>query len=459
VLSIDPFTGRRLRAYQEHGPARVEAALARAEAAFKEWREAPFEARSRVLRAAARILRRDAEEFAGLMTAEMGKPIAQSRAEVEKCAGGCQFFARHAREFLSEERPAGAAPGGRVVFQPIGTVLAIMPWNFPFWQAFRAAAPALMAGNTMLLKHASNVCGCALAIGEIFAAAAREAGAPARVAAGLFQTLLVSSRRIPALIADPRVRAVTLTGSTAAGKRVAALAGEAMKKGVFELGGSDPYLILEDADLDLAAEVCAQARLVNSGQSCICAKRFIAVPAVRREFERKFAERLEARRLGDPRDSSTEIGPLARPDLRDELHAQVRESVRLGARLLLGGSPLPGPGNFYPPTLLSAVRPGQPAYREELFGPVAAVIAARDERAAVAIANDSIYGLGAAVFSRRRSRARAVADRLEAGLVFINDFVRSEPALPFGGVKESGYGRELGVFGLREFVNVKTVRG
>lgn len=448
-VSIDPTTGRRLHSYRPFGAVKLGAAVKRAQAAFIEWRDVPPAKRAKRLRAVARVLRRRAEELARLATREMGKPIQQARAEIEKSANACDFYARHGRAWLADEHPPGAPRGARVTFEPLGVVLAIMPWNFPFWQVLRAAAPALMAGNAVLLKHASNVSGCALALERVFV----EAGLPA----GLFQTLLVSSAKIPALIADARVRGVTLTGSTAAGRRVGALAGEALKPVVLELGGSDPCLILEDADLDLAAETCAQARLLNSGQSCVCAKRFIVVQSVRRAFEEKFIARMAARVVGDPRDAKTEVGPLARRDLRDELQAQVDASVKRGARVLLGGKIPAGPGNFYPPTVLTGVRRGMPAYTEELFGPVAAVIPVRNEREAIAVANDTVYGLGAALFTRDRRRAQKIVPRLEAGMVFINDYVRSDVTLPFGGTKQSGHGRELGLWGLRSWVNPKTV--
>ncbi len=450
-VSLNPATGKRLRVYREHTSAQVATAVTRAQAAFKDWRQLSFPERARHVRALARALRAQHEPLAQLMTAEMGKPIVQACSEIEKCAAGCEHFERQAASILAEERPAGAPKNSRVTFAPLGVVLAIMPWNFPFWQVFRAAAPALMAGNVILLKHSSNVSGCALAIEKVFAAA----GAPRH----LLQTLLVPSKKIPGLIADPRVCAVTLTGSTAAGRQVAALAGAAMKKGVFELGGSDAYLILADANLDHAAETCAAARLVNNGQSCVAAKRFIVVELVRTAFEKKFTACMAARRMGDPSDPATGVGPLAREDLRTDLHAQVKKSVRRGARLLLGGKLPPGPGFFYPPTVLTDVAKGMPAYDEELFGPVAAIITVRDEAAALAAANDSLYGLGAAIFTKSQKRATALARQLEAGLVFVNDFVRSDPALPFGGVKQSGYGRELGPHGIREFVNVKTVAG
>jgi succinate-semialdehyde dehydrogenase / glutarate-semialdehyde dehydrogenase len=449
LVSINPATGQRLSTRAPFSAARVSATVARAHSAFLGWRELSPAGRARHLRSVARVLRARKEELAALATVEMGKPIKQSLAEVEKSATACEFYARHGGAWLADEHPVDAPRGSRVTFEPLGVVLAIMPWNFPFWQVLRAAAPALMAGNAVLLKHASNVTGCALALERVFAAA----GLPA----GLFQVLLVASSEIPVLIGDARVRGVTLTGSTAAGRKVGAMAGEALKPVVLELGGSDPCLILEDADLDLAAETCAQARLLNSGQSCVCAKRFIVVQSVRREFEKKFVARMSARVVGAPRDPATEVGPLARRDLRDELQAQVKASVKRGARLLLGGNVPAGPGNFYPPTVLTDVRRGMPAYAEELFGPVAAVIPVRDEEAAIAVANDTIYGLGAAIFTRDRRRAQEIVPRLEAGMVFINDYVRSDVALPFGGTKQSGHGRELGFWGLRSWVNAKTV--
>lgn len=450
-VSVNPATGRRLAVHRAHSRAQVAAAVDQAQAAFVEWRTRPLPQRARVLRAIARRLRAEQETLAQLLTAEVGKPIAQARAEVEKSAMVCDYYALHAARYLAPERPLGAPRGTRVVCEPLGLILAIMPWNFPFWQVFRAAAPALMAGNGFLLKPAPNTAGCALAIGEIFTAA----GAPR----GLLTVLLAEVDAIPALVADDRVRGVTLTGSTQAGRSVAALAGAAMKPGVFELGGSDPYLVLDDADVAAAARICAQSRLINTGQSCIGAKRMIVHRSVLREFERELTARFAAARAGDPIDPANAVGPLARRDLRTKLHTQVRRSIARGARLLLGGQPMPGPGNFYTPTVLTGVRPGMPAYDEELFGPVAAIIPVRDEAEALAVANDSAYGLGAAVFTRDRRRARRLAGQIEAGLVFINDFVRSAPALPFGGVKQSGHGRELGASGIRAFVNLKTVAG
>ncbi|HWA09419.1 MAG TPA: aldehyde dehydrogenase family protein [Opitutaceae bacterium] len=449
LISIDPASGRRIGAHATFNRRQIEAATAQAHAAFLRWREVAPDLRSRRLRALARALRARRKALAALAVREMGKPVAQALAEIEKSALTCEFYARRGPGWLADERPPEAAAAARVAYQPLGVILAVMPWNFPIWQVIRAAAPVLMAGNALVLKHASNVTGCALALERVFSAA----GFPR----GLFRTLLVTSREIPQLIADPRIAGVTLTGSTAAGKSVAALAGAAMKPGVFELGGSDAYVVLADANLDQAAEICAQARLFNSGQSCVCGKRFIVVASVRREFEKKFVARLAARRVGPPADPATDVGPLARGDLRDDLQAQVDASVRRGARVLLGGKPTPGAGFYYPPTVLTGVRRGMPAYNEELFGPVAAIIPVRSEEAAIAAANDSIYGLGAGIFSRDLRRARRLARRIESGLVFVNDFVRSDPTLPFGGAKQSGHGRELGVWGLRAFVNVKTV--
>lgn len=451
LVSINPTTGHRLASYRAHSRADVERAVARAHTAQRAWREVSFAARAKFLRALARELRARRDELAALATAEMGKPIAQARGEVEKSALLCEFYVANGAKFLAGERPPGAPAAARVTFEPLGVVLAIMPWNFPVWQVIRAAVPALIGGNTVLLKHAPNVPGSALAVEKVFAAA----GFPA----GIFQVLLTDTRPVPALIADPRIAAVTLTGSVAAGKSVAALAGAAMTPGIFELGGSDPALILADADLDRAAEVCAYARLINSGQSCVCAKRFIVERSVRREFEEKFLARVAARRVGDPADPATEVGPLARADLRDKLHAQVRASVRRGARVLLGGAPLPGPGFFYAPTVLTNVAPGMPAYDEEFFGPVASIITVRDEAEAVRVANDTAFGLAATIFTRSPTRARRLVPQLVAGSVFVNDFVRSDPALPFGGVKESGLGRELGAWGVRAFLNTKTVWG
>jgi succinate-semialdehyde dehydrogenase/glutarate-semialdehyde dehydrogenase len=384
------------------------------------------------------------------MALEMGKPVAQGRGEADKCASCCDYYAEHAERFLAPERVETDAARSYVAFEPIGPVLAVMPWNFPFWQVFRFAAPALMAGNVALLKHASNVTGCALAIEEIL----HSAGLPRDA----FRTLLLASSRVDAVVAAPEVAAVTLTGSTPAGRAVAARAGVCLKKSVLELGGSDAYLVLDDADVAAAAEVCASSRLINGGQSCIAAKRFVVVEPVLPEFVRRLVERMEARRMGEPLEEGTELGPQARHDLRDELHRQVEKSVARGARVRLGCELPPGPGAFYPASVLDEVRPGMPAFDEELFGPVAAVVPARNEVDAIRLANQSVFGLGAAVFTRDLERGERIArHELQAGSCFVNAHVRSDPRLPFGGVKESGYGRELSAFGIREFVNVKTV--
>jgi succinate-semialdehyde dehydrogenase / glutarate-semialdehyde dehydrogenase len=448
--AINPATGQTIAEYPSHTPAETRAAVRAADRAHRAWRGVTFGERAGVLREAARLLRADAGLYAKLMADEMGKPVGGGKAEAEKCAWVCEYYADNAEAFLAPEEVATDATRSFVAFQPLGVVLAIMPWNFPFWQVFRFAAPALIAGNAGLLKHASNVPGCAMAIEEIF----RRAGLPD----GLFQTLIIDNRATAAVIRNPLVRAVTLTGSTRAGQSVAKTAGSKLKKTVLELGGSDPYLVLEDADLDQAAEICATSRLINSGQSCIAAKRFVVVEKVREEFERRFVARMSQARMGDPSDPATTLGPMARADLRDELHAQVTRSIAKGARCLLGGKVPGGPGAFYPATVLTNVKKGMPAYDEELFGPVASIIPVRNEKAAIRVANDSVFGLGAAVFTRNVLRGTEIATReLEAGSCFVNGLVKSDPRLPFGGIKESGYGRELSRYGIREFVNIKTV--
>jgi succinate-semialdehyde dehydrogenase/glutarate-semialdehyde dehydrogenase len=368
---------------------------------------------------------------------------------VDKCAWGCDYYADHAEDFLAEQPRETDASRSYVRFDPLGPVLAVMPWNFPFWQVFRFAAPALMAGNAGILKHASNVSRCALAIEAIF----RDAGFPQ----GLFSAVLLESAAVAPLIADPRVVAVTLTGSDRAGSAVAGQAGREIKKTVLELGGSDPFVVMADADLAIAAKAAADARLVNSGQSCIAAKRFIVVEAVADRFSERFGDELRSRRMGDPLSRETQVGPQARIDLRDALHQQVEESIRLGAKCLLGGEIPPGRGAFYPPTLLAGVDRGMPAFDQETFGPVAAVIRAKDEGDAVRLANDSSFGLGASVWTQDRARAERMAAQIEAGAIFVNGVVKSDPRLPFGGIKRSGYGRELSEYGIREFVNIKSV--
>jgi succinate-semialdehyde dehydrogenase/glutarate-semialdehyde dehydrogenase len=450
LQSVNPTSGERVREYPEMGDDQLRMALLEASCAFAGWRRTSFAVRAEKMRAVADRLDRRKDELARLMAVEMGKPLAQGYAELEKCAWTCRYFADNAERFLAPEQVATDASRSFLMFEPLGPVLAIMPWNFPFWQVFRFAAPTLMAGDVALLKHASNVTGCALAIEEMF----REAGFPPPA----FRAVLVASERVASVIDAAQIKAVTLTGSTPAGRAVAAHAGRALKKTVLELGGSDPYVVLEDADLEAAAETCVASRLINSGQSCIAAKRFIVVEPVRRRFEELFVEKMRSKRMGDPLQPGVELGPLARHDLRDGVHRQLVATVESGARLLLGGTVPAGPGAFYPPTVLTDVRKGMPAFDEEVFGPVAAIVPARDEQDAIALANDSPFGLGAAVFTRDRERGqRLAAEALEAGSVFVNDYVRSDPRLPFGGIKESGYGRELSQFGVREFVNVKTV--
>lgn len=450
ITAMNPATGELIKEYKEMTPAEVEDIIKSVHAAFLNWRQTDFAKRADCMKKAAQVLRRQATTYAQLMAQEMGKPVKDGRSEAEKCAWVCDYYAEHAEKFLEAELVETDARRSFVTFQPLGVVLAIMPWNFPFWQVFRFAAPALMAGNGAVLKHASNVPGCALAIETIF----REAGFPANI----FRTLLVGSGQIEAIIENPLVKAVTLTGSTPAGQAVAQKAGEMLKKSVLELGGSDAYLILEDADLDLAVETCVNSRLINSGQSCIAAKRFIVVEKHREQFERQFVEKMRQVKMGDPMAEDTEIGPQARPDLRDDLHKQVQKSIAQGARCLLGGVIPEGKGAFYPPTVLTDVRKGMPAHDEELFGPAAAIIPVKDEAEAIKVANDSTFGLGAAVFTQDLKKGeRIAATELEAGSCFVNALVKSDPRLPFGGIKESGYGRELSHFGIREFVNIKTV--
>jgi succinate-semialdehyde dehydrogenase / glutarate-semialdehyde dehydrogenase len=450
ITTINPATNEPIRDYTLLESAEVRKILTASNRAYTKWRRTSFAERAELMRAAGRVLRERAPEFARLMTAEMGKPVKSARAEAEKCALVCDYYAEHAESMLGRESIATEASNSFACFEPLGVVLAVMPWNFPFWQVFRFAAPALMAGNVGVLKHASNVPGCALAIEEVF----RQAGFPADV----FRTLLIDNRTAKAVIKNKYVRAVTLTGSTAAGQSVAATAGKALKKSVLELGGSDPYLILADADIEAAAAACATSRLINSGQSCIAAKRFIVVESVREEFERRFVAHMSAAKMGDPMNEEHTIGPQARHDLRDELHDQVQKSIAKGARCLLGGQIPAGPGAYYPPTVLTDVKKGMVAYHEELFGPVASIIPVKNERAAIQVANDSIFGLGAAVFTRDVARGeRIAATELEAGCCFVNDFVKSDPRLPFGGIKTSGYGRELSHYGIKEFVNIKTV--
>jgi succinate-semialdehyde dehydrogenase/glutarate-semialdehyde dehydrogenase len=446
----DPATGQPGRVYQGHTSDEALAIAREAHDAFKSWSRQPFSARAKLMKAAAAVLRRRKAEFAELMTTEMGKPHAEGLSEIEKCAFNCDYFADNAERFLAREPADMGGPRAFVTYNPLGAVLAIMPWNFPFWQVFRFAAPTLMAGNAAVLKHASNVPGCALAIEDVF----REAGFPPNV----FRTALIPSRDVEALIDNPAIAAVTLTGSVEAGRKVAEASGRNLKKTVLELGGSDPYLILEDADINRAAEISTAARMVNGGQSCIAGKRFIVVAAVREAFEKVFTAKMQAIQMGDPRDPTTKLGPLQSVKARDGIHKQVQESVAKGARVLCGGEIPNKPGAWYPPTVLTNVMPGQPAHDDEVFGPVAAIIEARDEADAIRIANDSPFGLGSGVITSDIERGeRIAAEMLEAGMSFVNENVRSDPRIPFGGVKHSGYGRECSHFGIREFVNIKSV--
>jgi len=448
--AINPATGETLRRYDEMTPAQTNAAIEAAHGAFLEWRQTSFAYRAEHMRKTASLLRERAPEYGRLMALEMGKPIRDGIAEAQKSAVGCDYYAEHAERYLADEMVDSGPRKSFVAFRPIGVVLAVMPWNFPFWQVIRFAAPALMAGNAGVLKHASNVPGCALALEKLFL----DAGFPQH----LFRTLMIGSKAVGQMIAHPHVRAVSLTGSTPAGRDVASKAGAVLKKAVLELGGSDAYLVLSDADIAFTAAACGKGRLVNSGQSCIAAKRFIVLEQLRSEFEKALVAEMGQAIVGDPLEENTTVGPMARRDLRDELHEQVTKSIAKGARLLCGGKVPNGSGAYYPPTVLSDVHPGQPAYDEEMFGPVAAVISAKDVEDAVRIANDSEFGLGGGVFTRDLALGeRLAADAIDAGSVFVNATVSSDPKLPFGGVKDSGYGRELSSYGIREFVNIKTV--
>jgi len=447
--SVNPATGEVLETFEETAPDALTGILERADVASRDWRRRPVTERAERLRAAGRVLRERKEAYARTMALEMGKPLAQGAGEAEKCAWVCDYYAEQGPALLADEPRPSDASRSYIRFEALGPVLAIMPWNFPFWQVFRFAAPALVAGNAGILKHAPNVPRCAVEIEAVF----RDAGFPD----GLFRAVFLSNEGAGSAIADGRVRAVTLTGSDRAGSQVAEQAGRHLKKTVLELGGSDPFIVLDDADLERAARTAAEARLINSGQSCIAAKRFIVVERVADQFLERFTTEMRARKVGDPLDATTHVGPQARLDLRENLHRQVQESVQRGAQAILGGQLPRGRGAFYPPTVLVAVEPGMPAFDQETFGPVAAVIRAKDEADAIRIANASAYGLGAAVWTRDAQRGERVAREIEAGSVFVNGLVKSDPRLPFGGVKRSGYGRELSVEGLREFVNVKTV--
>ncbi|MFD2533255.1 NAD-dependent succinate-semialdehyde dehydrogenase [Gracilimonas halophila] len=450
MKTINPATGETLKEYQEMGIEEIGSIIKKANAAQKEWKFRSFEERAGYLRKIASILRDRKSELAELMAKEMGKPLAQGEGEAEKCAWVCDYYADHAEAFLEADVIETDASKSYVTFNPLGVVLAIMPWNFPFWQLFRFAAPALMAGNGAILKHSANTTGCALEIENII----HDAGIPK----DLFRTIIRDKSGMKDVIQHDWISAVTLTGSTRAGKAVAAQAGETLKKTVLELGGSDPYIILEDADVKKAAETCATSRLINSGQSCIAAKRFIVTEKVYDEFVEEFTQIMKSKKVGDPFEEGTDVGPQAREDLRDELHDQVQRSKEKGANILLGGEKPKGSGAYYPVTVMDNINAGMPAYEEELFGPVAAIIKVKDEEEAIKVANDTNFGLGAAIFSEDKKRAEEIAaNKIEAGCCFVNEFVKSDPRLPFGGIKQSGYGRELSLYGIREFVNAKTV--
>ena len=449
IATVNPATGDCLATFDTLTESQLDEKLARAAEAFLTYRRSSFAERAGWMSRAAEILETEKDAFARIMTLEMGKPLEAARQEAAKCATACRYYVEHAERLLADELVDTGGPMSFIRYQPIGAVLAVMPWNFPFWQVFRFLAPALMAGNVGLLKHASNVPQCALAIEDIV----RRAGFPADV----FQTLLIGATMVRGIIEDPRVKAVTLTGSEPAGRQVAGQAGRQIKKCVLELGGSDPFIVMPSADLDAAVRTAVQARVINNGQSCIAAKRFIVEEAIAGEFERRFVETMSQLVVGDPMQVATQVGPLATPVILHELDEQVRRSVAAGARVLTGGCRIERPGNFYSPTVLADVPENAPAYREELFGPVAVLLRARGIAAAIQMANDTPFGLGASAWTREAAEQERFVDEIDAGMVFINGMVASDPRLPFGGIKASGYGRELSAWGIREFVNVKTV--
>lgn len=450
MKTINPATGEIIKEYSEMSFSEVSGIIQKANTAQKQWKKNSYTERSAFLNKIAQLLKDRKEELGELMSEEMGKPLAESKGEIEKCAWVCEYYADNAEEFLKDDPVETDASKSYVTFNPLGTVLSIMPWNFPFWQLFRFAAPALMAGNAIILSHSENVTGCALEIEELI----HDSG----ISTDLFRTILVENDNMKAVIQHEGIAAVTLTGSTRAGKIVASQAGEALKKTVLELGGSDPSIIFEDADIKQAAESCVNSRLLNSGQSCIAAKRFVIVEKIYDEFVSAFKELAKSKTVGDPFEKGSDLGPMAREDLRDGLHEQVQKSIDKGAKVALGGKKPNSAGAYYPVTILENVTKGMPAYDEELFGPVASMIKVKDEEEAIMVANDSLYGLGASIYSKNIDRAEKIAsEQLEAGCCFVNEFVKSDPRLPFGGIKQSGYGRELGLYGIHEFVNTKTV--
>ena len=449
INTINPATGEEVRSFEALAEGEIDEKVQRALDTFYEYRKTSFEERSRMLLRAADILEEEAEEFGHLMTSEMGKTLAAATAEAKKCARGCRYYAENAESFMADEEVVLEGARAFIRYEPLGPILAVMPWNFPFWQVFRHAAPALMAGNVILLKHASNVPQCALAIEDII----HRAGFPE----GVFQTLLIGSGQVQDVIEDPRVRAVTLTGSEGAGRSVGAEAGEHIKPSVLELGGSDPFIVMPSADLEKAISSAVTSRTLNNGQSCINAKRIIVHQEIAGEFERRFVESMEALRVGDPMSGDTDMGPLATRDILDDVDGQVRKSVEAGARVLTGGEPMDEPGNFYPPTVITDIPEGSPAYSEEIFGPVASLFKVKDIEEAIRVANDTTFGLGSSAWTTDPEEQERFIDEVEAGMVYINRMVESTPEIPFGGAKNSGYGRELSHFGIREFTNVKTV--
>lgn len=449
IFTINPATEKTVKIFTEYSDSKVNKILNKITRTSLEWQNRSVHARSKLIKRAGKYLLKNKHELAKIITLEMGKPISQAVAEVEKCSSVCEFYAEHGKIFLADNSYPTEASTSFVQYNPLGTVLAVMPWNFPFWQVFRFAAPALVAGNTAVLKHASNVPKCALAIEKVFT----ESGFPKNI----FRTLLVSVKTIEKLLSDERIHAVTLTGSEKAGSKIGAKAGANIKKAVMELGGSDAFIVLLDADLEQAVEIGIKARFQNTGQSCIAAKRFILDDCIANEFIERFVEKAKNIKQGLPKQQDTYLGPMAREDLRNSLHKQVKDSLKLGAKLLIGGKITSRPGYFYPATILDHVKPGMRAYEEELFGPVASMIRVRDIEEAIKVANDTPYGLGSSIWSKNNKKALKCASRIQAGATFINEMVKSDPRLPFGGIKKSGYGRELSDLGIREFVNIKTI--
>lgn len=449
MLSINPATGQTIQSFPTWQSGEIDAVLSQVASAQTDWAALSFAQRSNCMRNLAKIFRQRSEEYANLITEEMGKLLKEARAEIEKCAVGCQYYADHAQSYLNDEVITSDASRSMVIYQPLGTILCIMPWNFPFWQLIRAAAPAMMAGNAVVLKHASNVPRCALALEEAF----RQSGFPAYT----FRTLMISAEQAEAVVADKRIAAVTLTGSSAAGRKVAAAAGQHLKKCVLELGGSDPFIVLDDADIASTAQQALIARFQNTGQSCIAAKRFILVDAIADSFVEQFKTLISQLQSGDPKNDATSIAPMARADLRTALHDQVERSLAAGAKLVTGGTFIGTQGAYYAPAILDHVQPGMPAFDEELFGPVAAIVRVKNAEEAIQLANQTDFGLGGSVWTSSAARGEALARKIHAGCVFVNGIVKSDPRLPFGGIKDSGYGRELSYHGIREFMNIKTV--